>query len=175
MNLDSSLFRQTLGEFMTGVAVCTSARGSVRRAMTANAITSVSLDPPLVLICVGARRSIHDLIRDAGCFAINILGEHQQAVAQYFAGAPPSPLIEEHNRLFGLPFHSAITGAPILSGCLAAIDCTLFATYPGGDHSIYVGKVEHLELATEPRDPLLYFRSRYCQMSAVELEQALPD
>ncbi len=107
--------------------------------MTANAFTSVSLDPPLILVCVNRHSSIHQTVLECGSFAVSMLSARQEHVARYFA---------DHSRPRGSAEFDAVgwapgprTGAPVLDGALAWVDCALAASYDGGDHAIFVGSV----------------------------------
>lgn len=154
--IDEKDFRQVMGTFATGVTIVTTRTGEIIHGLTANAFCSVSLAPPLVLVCVSKTAQSHDLIRQGGCFAVSILGAPQQDVAQRFA----LDQLPAHERFAGLRLHRAITGAPILEDCLAWLDCKLAAAHEGGDHTIFVGEVVALgQAATLP--PLLYFRGNY--------------
>lgn len=158
--LDARAYRDLVGRFATGVTVVTTTHGGVHRAMTANAVSSVSLDPVLVLVCIERTASIHEVIRDAGVFAINILASDQESVSRLFAqrGALPEPL-------GGVPFFLGETGTPILEDTLGWLDCRVWAEYDGGDHTIYVGEVVAMDLAMPGGEPLVFFSGRYRQLA----------
>lgn len=144
--------------FATGVAVLAveGPDGEVT-GMTANAITSVSLDPLLLLVCVEKIANIAGLIQDASGFSLSFLGENQQALSDYFAGrwqGDPPPFEFE-------PW----VGVPLLSGCIAAIGCRRYAVVEGGDHWIVEGEVIALHRVPDAADPLLFFASRYQRLS----------
>jgi flavin reductase (DIM6/NTAB) family NADH-FMN oxidoreductase RutF len=149
--------RAVLGRFATGVTVL-AAVGKVPCGMTANAFTSVSLDPPLVLVCVNRNASIHQAVLESGSFAVSMLSARQEHVARYFA---------DHSRPRGPSEFAAVdwspaprTGAPVLRGALAWLDCSLAAAYDGGDHAIFVGSV--LASGAEPaQDVLLFFGGEF--------------
>lgn len=155
MSFDSREFRNALGQFATGVTVVTLWRDGALHGMTANAFSSVSLDPPLVLVCVGKQGSTHDVIQSVGRFAVNILSEDQEHLSRYFAGdrdpAVEIALKDETN-----------ANAPILEGAIAWLDCELWQSYEGGDHTIFVGRVTALE--TVGGRPLLFFGGRYARL-----------
>lgn len=158
MAVDTNLFRAVMSRFATGVTVVTTCKGTERHGITVNAFTSVSLDPPLVLICIDRTSHVHDILIESGVFAVNILAEEQQHLSDCFAGHS-----EYRFRDFcGATFHTDITGAPVLDGTLGHVDCRVVDVFPGGDHSIIVGRVEALD-SGESDDPLLYYRSRYVQ------------
>jgi flavin reductase (DIM6/NTAB) family NADH-FMN oxidoreductase RutF len=130
--------REAMGQFATGITVLTAA-GEHCHGMTANAFTSVSLDPPLVLCCVARTARMHSAISSARCFGISMLGADQQDLARYFADRrrPDGPA--QFDVVDWLPGPN--TGAPLLSGALAWLECELTNSYDGGDHSIFVGRV----------------------------------
>lgn len=155
--IGTGLFRQVMGHFATGVAVLTTRLGGEYHGMTANAVCSVSLDPLLVLVCVDRSAHTHRYVVESGIFALNILANDQEHLSRWFASeerlTAPDPLA-------GLPFRTGVTGAPLLEGCLANVDCRVIAQYDAGDHTIFVGRVEAAELdATD--QPLVFYRGRY--------------
>ena len=154
--IDTRSYRNLVGRFATGVTVVTVNDGGEYRAMTANSFTSVSLDPLLVLICVTRDASMHDLIHEAGTFAVNILAEDQRPVAEVFArrGELTAPM-------GGLPFHVRGSGAPLLSGTLGWFECEVWREYDGGDHTIFVGRVVDMEFSRPDGEPLLFFGGKY--------------
>ena len=155
MPVDPDLFRGTLSNWASGVTVVTSRRGEDVRGMTASAFCSVSLDPPLVLVCVDKSAIFHDFVAKSGTFAINMLGRDQEEISRACA----SRKVEESRRLQGVPYHEEATGSPVLDHAIGYLDCKVEHVYEGGDHTIFVGRVE----AAGARDgePLLYFRSAY--------------
>ncbi len=145
-----------MGRFATGVALVTSRLGEQLHGMTANSVTSVSLDPMLVLVCVDKSADTHEIIAQSGVFAVNILGQGQMAIAERFAKKVPG---HEHT-LADVPHFFAVTGSPIVDGCLAYLDCQTAARYEGGDHTIFLGDVlEAREVSKE--GPLVFYRGRY--------------
>lgn len=146
-------FRQAMGKFATGVTVVTTPGGEEGvHGMTANAFMSVSLEPPLVLVSVDKRANTHQYIAQAKYFGVNILRADQSGVSNHFAGKPS---IEVQQGL-KYDWHDKV---PILSDCLANIACRLWASYDGGDHTLYVGEV--IALNVTEADPLLYFQGNY--------------
>jgi flavin reductase (DIM6/NTAB) family NADH-FMN oxidoreductase RutF len=137
MSIDREFFRQVMGHFATGVTIVT-ARGSAGVAgLTVNAFSSVSLDPPLVLVCIDLRSNTLLTMRESGAFAVNILSEQQEDLARCFATSS-----EERYRYFcHARYGVAATGSPILEGALGFVDARIVAEYPGGDHAIFVGEV----------------------------------
>lgn len=154
MAIDPFEFRRVLGHWATGVAVVTScdADGSPR-GFTANAFTSLSLDPPLVLVCVDRAGNSHDCIREAGVFAVSVLGAGEEALARRFADP------DDGDRFDGITPANAATGAPVLEDALAWVDCRVAHEYPGGDHTIFVGEV--LAAGAVQGDPLIFYGGGY--------------
>ncbi len=154
--LSVSSFRQVLGAFATGVTIVTTRRGATIHGLTANAFCSVSLQPMRVLVCIDKHAFSHDLIAAGGDFAVNILKAEQQELAERFSNND----LTAQQRYEGVVYGAAVTGAPILVGSLAWLDCELAAVHDGGDHTIFVGHVLALGKG-EGGSPLLYFQSRY--------------
>ena len=149
-------FRKTVGNFATGVTVITTrdTRGSPR-GLTANAFASLSLNPPLVVVCVDRGSDTYPALQSVGAvFVVNILAEHQQELSQKFASKGGSGKFE------GVEWHEERTGAPILEDILAFMECKVAERFDGGDHGMVVGEVENLGV-NEGREPLLFYRGRY--------------
>jgi flavin reductase (DIM6/NTAB) family NADH-FMN oxidoreductase RutF len=155
-------FRRTLGQFATGVTVVTvvTPDGSVH-GMTANAFTSVSLAPPLVLVCVGHGARTHELLPQRGRFGINVLREEQEAWARFFASTEQK--LDAAERL-GVKLRFTAGGAALLEDTLAQMECTLAASHIAGDHTIFVGQVENATAGAGR--PLLFFGGRFRRMEA---------
>ena len=154
MNVDAAEFRRVLGHFVTGVTVLTTRdRSGEPAGLTANAFASLSLDPPLVLVCIDHASSTHDLIVDAGFFAVNVLAEGQERISRRFADDQVEPRFE------GIAWREELTRAPILDDALAWVDCRVHSTCEGGDHTIFLGEVR----AADAREgvPLLFYRGGY--------------
>jgi flavin reductase (DIM6/NTAB) family NADH-FMN oxidoreductase RutF len=156
VGVDPLEFRGIIGHFATGVTIITTADDGHLQGMTANAISSLSLDPVMILVCVEKNTYTHGVIERSGVFTVNILGEHQEAVSRVFAkrGEP------EKGTLRGQGFTIGQTGAPILSDCLAFLECRVAEKLEGGDHSIFLGEVVHQGVQDEMR-PLVFFRGGY--------------
>jgi 3-hydroxy-9,10-secoandrosta-1,3,5(10)-triene-9,17-dione monooxygenase reductase component len=157
MSIDARAFRDTVGQFVTGVTViATEADGSIR-AMTANAFTSLSLDPPLVLFCVGKTAHLSGFIRSAAGFSVNILAQTQRDLSTYFAGGwkQPAP-----------PPFSFVSweGGPLLNGCAAALGCAVDTIHEGGDHWIVIGRVLALHRSEDAGPPLVFRGGRYATL-----------
>jgi flavin reductase (DIM6/NTAB) family NADH-FMN oxidoreductase RutF len=151
--IDEARFRQVLGHFATGVTVVTSLDGDRPVGLAVNSFTSVSLEPALVAFCVATRSATWPQLRATGSFCVNILAEDQEALSRAFAS-------HGLDRFSGVGWRPAPSGAPILGGALAWVDCTVEAEYPAGDHIIVVGRVAELDLAHEGR-PLVFYRGGY--------------
>ncbi len=156
MGVDPAEFRTIIGHFATGVTVITTAAGDELHGMTANAVSSLSLDPVMMLICVDKTTYTHGMLEAGGVFTVNILGEHQEALSRVFAkkSAP------ERGSLLGQPYRLGTTGAPILDDCLAFMECRVKSVLDGGDHSIFLGEVVSEGVVEDVR-PLLFYRGGY--------------
>jgi flavin reductase (DIM6/NTAB) family NADH-FMN oxidoreductase RutF len=157
MAIDTWELRHVAGRFVTGVTVVALEVDGEIRAITANSFTSLSLDPPLVLFCLGKETKAGQAIHQVSGFSVNILQVHQQVLSVYFAGAwkeadPP-------------PF-SFITwdGGPRLDGCAAALGCAIHGIHEGGDHWIVVGRVTALHAADGGVSPLVFYGGRYLSL-----------
>ena len=124
--------------------------------MTANAVTSVSLDPLLLLICVDKRTITHRFLEQATTFAVNILAEDQEHVSRALASRDS----DDARRLMGHPYHPGQNGAPILDDCVAYLECRITEVFPGGDHSIFIGEVVWGEVMRDA-PPLIFHRGKY--------------
>ena len=138
MTIEKDFFKQVMGQFTTGVTVVTTRSKSGLAGLTVNSFTSVSLEPPVVLICVDVNSTALPFIRDSGNFAVNILTSEQEFLSQCFATSST----ERYEHFCHASFHVASSGSPILDEALAFIDSRIVAEYPGGDHVIFVGLVE---------------------------------
>ncbi|MEY9890145.1 flavin reductase (DIM6/NTAB) family NADH-FMN oxidoreductase RutF [Catenulispora sp. MAP5-51] len=149
--------RGCFGMFATGITVIT-AGGANPCGMTANSFTSVSLDPPLVLVCIVHDAAMHKAILSEGTFAISVLAAHQEPVARHFANRGRPRGEREFETVRWRP--GAVTGAPVVADTLAWIECGLAAVYDGGDHSIFVGSVLDMGKGGAG-DALLFFGGGY--------------
>lgn len=155
-------FRSTVGAFATGVTVVTTSGEEHAYGMTANAFSSVSLDPPLVLVCViaGSEGSAH--ISRNRCFAVNILHAEQEPISRYFASRDRP---KGRDAFRDVPHRAGMTKSPILEGAIGYMDCRLHAEYEAGDHLIYIGEV--LELGSDPEgQPLVFHGGKYKPVDA---------
>ena len=154
MTVDAEAFRDALARWASGVTIVTSSHGESIHGMTVSAFTSVSLDPPLVLVCAARSSDTHGLIARSGNFGVNVLREGQEALSNKFAVKK-----DEHLRFEGVPWSRGTTGAPLLDDALLALDCSVESTHDAGDHVIYVGRVEAVRHGEG--EPLLYYRGSY--------------
>jgi 3-hydroxy-9,10-secoandrosta-1,3,5(10)-triene-9,17-dione monooxygenase reductase component len=164
---DPRRFRDTIGLFATGVAVIVARAGDEVLAMTANAVSSASLDPMLVLFCPGKKTRFAQALPDVGGFTINFLRHEQQALSTYFAGGWREP-VPPAFRL--VPSRCA----PRLEGSLASVGCELERVEEMGDHWLVVGRVIDLHIGVVPHRPLLFFSGRYRNVDPSESAPA-PD
>jgi flavin reductase (DIM6/NTAB) family NADH-FMN oxidoreductase RutF len=155
--LTDQTLRKMRGLFASGVTVVTIVHEGKLRGVTVSAFASVSLNPPLVLICIANESESIEWIAESGVFAVNILSDEQEFLAERFAAR--APLVNAH--FDGVPYHTAITGSPILVDSLAWYNCRVDATHDGGDHTIFVGRVETVGFGAEGKSPLVYFANRY--------------
>ena len=160
MNMDPKEFRTTLGRFATGVTVVTADNSGVRRGMTANAFSSLSLDPPLVIVCVDYKASFLNVIQGAKKFIVNFLAEDQKSTSDWFSGKGR----DAENQFVDILFEPGENGAPILTGSLANLECETHQELPGGDHLIVVGRVTRIILEEDVRPPLLFYGGAYRKM-----------
>lgn len=152
-------YRRAVSWFATGVAVMTAlSEEGLPHGMTANAVTSVSLDPLLVLVCVDRQAGMADIVQQGGVFALSFLAGDQQPLSDHFA---------DEDRGFGLEefadvaTHAGVTGAPLLDGASAWLDCEVHDVLPGGDHLLVLGRVVHTAIRPDADDALLYTPDGY--------------
>jgi 3-hydroxy-9,10-secoandrosta-1,3,5(10)-triene-9,17-dione monooxygenase reductase component len=159
--IPADVFRRVLGHFVTGVTVVTALDGERPFGITVNALSSVSLDPALVMVALDRRRFLTPIVRAAGRYAVNILSEDQQALSDCFAGAPVEPGREA---FCGAAWHAGTTGLPLLDGAIATLECTVVETFSSGDHDLFIGRVDTLANEEHHPMPLLYYRRRYLRI-----------
>lgn len=147
-------FRDALARWASGVTIVTAADGERIHGMTVSAFSSVSLDPPLVLICADKSSNTLGVIEAGRCFAVNVLRAGQEALSNRFASKK-----DEHRRFEDVEWSTGATGAPLLAGVLATLDCRVVAAHDSGDHVIYVGGVESAEVGEGT--PLVYYQAGY--------------
>jgi flavin reductase (DIM6/NTAB) family NADH-FMN oxidoreductase RutF len=152
---DSQQQRRIMGHFATGVTVITTRHGDQMYGMTANAVASLSLDPPQVLVAVDRRAQMHEALLMSRFFAMNMLTEAQEELSRRFAMRGPKEWGD-------LKYTTAVTGAPIFDGALAYLDCQLAEVLPGGDHHIFIGEIVAGDAF--PGRPLMYYGGKYVRL-----------
>jgi flavin reductase (DIM6/NTAB) family NADH-FMN oxidoreductase RutF len=156
--LDVLDYRRVVGRYATGVTVITTVLDGEQHAMTCNSFTSVSLEPVLVLFCAEKIARFHDVVLASGTFAVSVLAQGQEDVSRRFAvrGRPLEDQFE------GLPHRvGEFTGAAVLDGALAALECRTVSTTDAGDHTVVIGEVLGLGVPDPAGEPLLYYEGRY--------------
>ncbi len=164
MTFNPNDFKRAMGQFASGVTVVTTRHGETPIGITASSFTSLSLDPPLVVVSLNKKLFTHNVIAESGFFAVNVLSARQLELGMRFAGMKP----EIKDRFAGLDIHTAVTGSPLLPESLAWVDCTVWATYDGGDHTIFVGEVKDLSVSDSDM-PLLYHNRLWRRSEALEV------
>ena len=154
MPVDQDAFREALRGWASGVTVVTSRSGDKVHGMTVSAFSSVSADPPLVLVCANRSSKTHEIIEEGGVFAVNILASHQAEVSSLFASSK-----HEDSRLERVAWVEGSTGAPLISEALASLECTVTSSHREGSHTIYVGRVESVTVSDA--EPLVYYNGGY--------------
>jgi len=149
--------RSMMGRFATGVTVVAARHGPLLAGMTANAIASISIDPPLMMASISRRAETHVAVIGSHAFALSVLASDQQDLAECFAEPTTADKLK---RFCDAPWHEAETGSPILEGALAYFDCRLTARHDGGDHTIFLGEIVAAGYR-EDADPLLWYASGY--------------
>jgi flavin reductase (DIM6/NTAB) family NADH-FMN oxidoreductase RutF len=162
MAVTQAEFRKALGSFATGVTVITVDYESEVHGMTANAFTSVSLDPPLVLVCVDHKARTHAHLHAKKRFGVNVLATDQQIISEYYAR--PAQDHRHAEQEAGARFDRTAQGTPVLHGALAYLECRLHTAQDAGDHTIFIAEVE--EVVVRSGDPLLYHRGEYRTIDA---------
>ena len=160
MQIDKRELRNVLGTFITGVTVITTlAPDGSPRGVTVNSFASVSLDPPLVLWSQGLTTHSYPVFRDAERFVVNILADDQVHLSQLFSS-------HVHDRFGDLEYTSGLGGLPVLAGCSAILECRKVATYPGGDHMVFLGEIENCQ--RDERRPLAFSAGKYSVAHVLE-------
>ena len=149
---DSRAYRDTMGQFCTGVVIVTGAQAGQLVGFAAQSFVSLSLQPPLVAVCPGKASTSWPRIRDTGYFCINMLADDQQDVSDVFA---------QTGKAADIAWATRRTGAPILAGAMAYVECSLAAEHDAGDHTVAVGQVHGFETLREDAKPLVFFRGGY--------------
>jgi flavin reductase (DIM6/NTAB) family NADH-FMN oxidoreductase RutF len=151
--IDLNLFRRACGRFATGITITTfTGADGTPHGLTANSFTSVSMDPPLVLVCVDHKANVIHHFRAAKHFAVNVLAAGQQELSNRFAE-------KGQDRFEGVEWRPGVEGVPLLEGTIAQFECEVASAIDAGDHTMFLGRV--LEARYTEGDPLLYFASGY--------------
>ncbi len=163
--ISPTAMREAMGRFATGVTIITTLDTTGTPAgCTVSAFSSVSLDPPLVLVCIEASRFMHGLLTEGPGFAVNILSSLQAGLALSFAR-------RSAGKFAGVAHHPGCFGVPLLDGAIAHVQCTRHAVYDGGDHAIVVGRVYDIRVAAG--EPLLYSSGRFLDIEPRAWDEAL--
>ncbi|HUR82522.1 MAG TPA: flavin reductase family protein [Thermoanaerobaculia bacterium] len=157
MPVDDAQFKLAMSHFASGVTVVTTEHEGTPYGMTVASFASLSLNPPLVLICIEKSVKSHDAIAGAERFGVNILAQEQAEVSNRFA----SKKIDD--RFAGVAWDRGELGMPLIDGAICALECRVHSQLPGGDHSIFVGEV--MSVRTQEAKPLVYFRSGYRELA----------
>jgi len=155
--IDTSTFRRLLGRFASGIAIITARDGDRDVGMTVSAFCSVSLSPPLVLVCVDSKASMHDLLLRHPKLGISIIGAEHEALSRRFADK------NEARRFDGVPFTRGENSVMLLDDATAQLECQLVSHHPAGDHTIFIAEVERGSMGQA--EPLLHFSGRYAQLA----------
>lgn len=155
--VDPDTYRHAVGRLAKGVAVLTTHASGQYHALTADSVTSVSLEPVLLLVCVETDARFHDAVIESGVFGVSVLAAGQRAAAAWFA-TPGRPLPGQLDRA---PHTIGSSGVPLLDGALSTLECSVRDIHPAGDHSIIVGAVDTAALASDPGPALVHFRGQY--------------
>ncbi|MCT9933224.1 flavin reductase family protein [Planotetraspora sp. A-T 1434] len=158
---DPKALRRAFGAFATGVTVVTTG-GPVPHAMTANSFTSVSLDPPLVLVCIDRGAVMHQCLSMTGSFGVSVLAAHQENEARHFANRYRALGAAQFENVAWLP--GELTAVPLIAGAVARFECEVWRSYEGGDHTIFIGKVLSIYQQTD-RDGLLVYRGKFREIT----------
>jgi flavin reductase (DIM6/NTAB) family NADH-FMN oxidoreductase RutF len=150
-----------MARFATGVSVVAARHGPLLAGMTANAIASISVDPPLMLAAISRRAETHTAIVGSHSFAVSVLSADQQGLAECFAQPTTA---EKLKRFCDAPWHEAETGSPILEGAIAYFDCRITARHDGGDHTMFLGEIVASGFRVD-RQPLIWYGSGYRRLA----------
>ena len=150
--LDQARFREALGHFATGITIVTASEDGAPVGFSCQSFAALSLEPPMVILAPAKSSTSWPRIARAGAFCVNIVGEHQEAVCRSFA-------VSGGDKFDGVEWSPGITGAPLIKGSLAVVECTLGAIYEGGDHELVTGHVVTMEIGEG--SPLLFYRSGF--------------
>ncbi|HEX7831298.1 MAG TPA: flavin reductase family protein [Thermoanaerobaculia bacterium] len=156
MPIDDAGFKLAMSHFASGVTVVTTEHEGTRFGMTVASFASLSLHPPLVLVCIEKNVKSHDAIANAKKFGVSILSKEQADISNRFAS-------RRDDKFEGVAVRTGELGVPLIDGALCALECKLHASLPGGDHTIFVGEV--VDAQSNESAPLVYFRSGYRELT----------
>ncbi len=162
-------YRKTIGLFATGVTVLIIEHQGEVRCMTANAVSSLSLEPVQLLVCPSKQSAFAEFVKEGASFSVNVLGVHQEDVSNHFAGAKTKLAQLPYGNYFIKP-----SSAPRLTDCIAAFSCTVSKQYDGADHWIVIGEVNELYHNNTSIEPLLFFGGKYHYPAKIEEEHIQP-
>lgn len=163
--MDPIVWRNTMGQFASGVTIITTIDNEGNPlGMTANAFTSLSLDPPMVLICVDNNSTTLTHLTESGKYCVNILAASQEQVSRQFAKKGSSEKFE------GIAYYSGDIGVPVLEGTLTSVECEVTAIVDGGDHKILLGKGVKIHQAVGETEPLIFYRGKYNKLEKLEVQ-----
>ena len=154
MTVSNDLFKELMRRFAAGVTLVTFNENGKLGGLTVSSFCSLSMDPPLVLICIDRKVASHESLEKTATFGVNICNSEQGKIAWDFA----NPKIDKNELVKSLPHEITDNGTPLLEGCLASMECTTTEKYDGGDHTIFVGKIEEGNF-DEDAKPLVYYGS----------------
>jgi 4-nitrophenol 2-monooxygenase / 4-nitrocatechol 4-monooxygenase, reductase component len=155
MAIDEGRFKAAMSHFTSGVTIVTTEHAGTPYGMTVASFASLSLNPPLVLVCIERSAKSHDAIADAGKFGVSILAHSQQAVSGRFAS-------KLDDKFTGVAVRRGELGIPLIEDAICTLECRVHAQLPGGDHTIFVGEVTDAQMIDGP--PLVYYRSSYREL-----------
>jgi flavin reductase (DIM6/NTAB) family NADH-FMN oxidoreductase RutF len=154
--VDNQLALETIHKVRNGVTIVTSFRGDQVNGLTVAWASQVSYNPPMVMVSVGPGRFTHDMIKESGCFAVNILGESKMELAKHFGFKSG----RKTDKFEGIEFERKTTGSPIMKDAIAYLDCKVVSSHTAGDHTIFVGSIEDCEIRSD-KEPLIYRTTDY--------------
>jgi flavin reductase (DIM6/NTAB) family NADH-FMN oxidoreductase RutF len=157
MPIDDAQFKAAMSHFASGVTVVTTEHGGTQYGMTVASFASLSLHPPLVLVCIEKSVKSHDAIAGSGKFGVSILAKSQQDVSGRFAS-------RVDDKFAGVATRRGELGVPLIDGAICTLECRVYAQLPGGDHTIFVGEVTDAAMA-DGGVPLVYYRSGYRELT----------
>lgn len=158
-NLDPDILRQVMRKWSTGVTIVTAQHQGMRHGMTVSSFTSVSLQPPIVLVALDQSTRTHALITAASSFGVSVLSNEQKAISACFAGQD----CEDEDRFVSVETHSLVSGAPLITGSLAYLDCRVVAQLVSGSNTLFIGEVLAAQAGVK-KPPLIYFDRNYRQL-----------